>query len=90
MADGRHTVLIEKREKVNISGIEDVLSFDEEVIVSKTSMGIFIIRGEGLHINNLNLESGELAVDGTINSTEYEDIDSYTKPTASFFGKVFR
>lgn len=90
MSEGKHTVILEKREKASISGVTDVISFDEEVVVSKTSMGVLIIKGDNLHINSLNLENGELCLDGTIDSMEYEDTDTYNKPASSFFGKLFR
>ena len=90
MNDERHTIVLEKREKVTINGVCDVVSFDEEVVVTKTVMGILIIRGDNLHISNLNLDNAALSLDGTIDSMEYEESDTYNKPAASFFGKIFR
>ena len=72
----KHKVIMDKRERLAVTGLVDVISFDEDSIVSETEMGILIIRGNSLHINALNLEKGELEVDGEIESLSYEDTES--------------
>lgn len=86
----KHKVIIEKRERVFITGVIDVMSFDEESIVTETEMGTLIIRGVGLHVNALNLEKGELEVDGEIENTTYEDESPLSKNKGSLFGKIFK
>ncbi len=68
-----HTVTLTDRKAVCITGVEDVAHFDECVIALTTQEGELIIRGENLHIKKLNLEGGELHVDGLIDSLSYED-----------------
>ena len=68
-----HRLQIEGREKLSISGVEDVVRFDESCIVTTTSAGTLIITGEELHIGKLSLDGGELHVDGRIDSVSYED-----------------
>ena len=68
-----HTVILEGREKLSISGVTDVQSFDEEQILLETVRGMLIIRGQGLHIEKLQLEPGELSVEGEISLLEYDD-----------------
>ncbi len=72
-ASSRHTITLDKREKLSASGVMDVLSFDEENIVAQTDKGMLVIRGSNLHINNLNLDKGDLSVDGNISSLAYEE-----------------
>ena len=48
-----HGLTLTRREKINATGITDVISFDEENIVAQTTMGVLIIRGDKLHINSL-------------------------------------
>lgn len=72
-ASSRHTITLDKREKLSASGVMDVLSFDEENIVAQTDKGMLVIRGSNLHINNLNLDKGDLSVDGNISSLSYEE-----------------
>ncbi len=72
-ASSRHTITLDKREKLTASGVTDVLSFDEENIVAQTDKGMLIIHGHNLHIINLNPEKGELSADGNITSLSYEE-----------------
>ena len=67
-----HHLALEQRERLVISGVEEVARFDEETIVLTTSMGDLEIQGEGLHIEKLSLEGGELHVDGTVTALIYE------------------
>lgn len=68
-----HCVMIDQREKMTVSGVEDVDSFDESVIAMSTSQGRMSISGEGLHIEQLNVDTGDLTLTGHINGVEYID-----------------
>ena len=67
-----HRLILEQRERLVISGVEEVARFDEETIVLTTALGELEIQGEGLHIEKLSLEGGELHVDGSISALIYE------------------
>ena len=67
-----HRLTLEQREHLVISGVEEVERFDEESILLTTNMGELEIRGEGLHIEKLSLEGGELHVEGTVTALIYE------------------
>ncbi len=82
------SLILDNREKLSVSGVVDVESFNEESIIAVTDLGILIIRGTDLHINKLNLDINELIVEGDIFSLEYSDSDN-TK-SKSFFGKMFK
>ena len=64
-------VIIDAREKLTANGIVDVKSFDETLIVGKTEDVAISIKGENLHIDMLDLDSGKLDVTGTIDSVMY-------------------
>ena len=68
-----HRLQLEGREKLSVSGVEDVVRFDENCIVTTTSAGTLIITGEELHIGKLSLDGGEMQVDGRIDAVTYED-----------------
>jgi sporulation protein YabP len=68
-----HRLELEGREKLVVSGVEEVERFDEEEIVMRTTAGNLVVGGEGLHIGKLNLEGGQLHVDGSIHTLLYED-----------------
>ena len=69
----QHRLELEGRERLTVSGVEDVERFDETMIVMTTSAGTLVVAGQELHIGRLSLEGGELHVDGRIDSLSYED-----------------
>ncbi|MBC8536775.1 sporulation protein YabP [Feifania hominis] len=83
----KHNIILENRKSMSISGIEDVDSFDEETVVLYTDDGTLVIRGSELHINRLNVESGDLSVEGRIDSLSYEDGES---KKGGFFARLMR
>ena len=86
----RHALTIDRRERVVVTGMLDVISFDEETVIAETEMGILVLRGNNLHVSRLNLDNGELDLDGDITSVTYEDAHSPGKSKGSFIGKLFR
>ena len=72
-----HNVIMEDRHTLTVSGISDVDSFDEQTVIVFTDMGELTVKGEGLHINRLSLEVGEIMIEGNISSLSYSD----SKPT---------
>ena len=75
VAQGTHHLILEDRERLTVSGVEDVESFDENTIVMNTAQGSLIVRGEGLHIEKLSLDGGDLKVEGSVESLTYEEIN---------------
>jgi sporulation protein YabP len=73
MPQAGHRLELTGRERLTISGVEDVERFDETGIVMTTSAGTLVVTGEDLHIGKLSLDGGELHVDGRIDSISYED-----------------
>ena len=82
-----HSILLEGRKKLTATGVSNVDSYDDQTIVAYTGMGELTIRGKGLQINRLNVETGELTVDGEIDAMIYTDNQSQH---AGFFAKLFR
>jgi len=68
-----HRLQMEGRERLTVSGVEDVVRFDESCIVMTTCVGSMVITGTDLHIGKLSLDGGELHVDGRIDSISYEE-----------------
>ena len=68
-----HHVILEGREELAVSGVEEVESFDENTIVMVTNKGTLVVRGEDLHIEKLSLDGGDLRVEGMVESLTYED-----------------
>jgi len=81
-----HTVTMENRSIMSVTGVEDVESFDENEIVMNTAQGDLIVRGSGLHISKISLDVGELKVGGLITELSYEE----TAPSGSVWSRLFR
>ena len=82
-----HIVHIENRRNLTITGITDIDSFDEQMVAVFTDEGELIVRGNALHISRIDVEAGELALDGEILSLEYGDTIG---PRASIWSRLFR
>ena len=72
----KHTLMVDNRQKTVITGAEDVNGFNEETVSVKTTAGTLIIKGSGLHIDKLNLETGDVTVEGRVDSMQYSGGDS--------------
>ncbi len=82
-----HHVILEGRESLSVSGVEEVESFDENEIVMDTVKGRLVIRGEELHIEKLSLDGGDLKVEGSVDSLTYEE-DAGDR--GGFLARLFR
>jgi sporulation protein YabP len=81
-------IVLENRQKLSISGVKDVLSFDDQVVIIATEMGLLTVKGENLKINKLNIDTSEVKVEGKINSFAYSENQS--KSESGLFGKIFK
>ena len=72
-AAAEHRIELTGRERLTVSGVEDVDRFDETGIIMSTAAGTLVVTGEDLHIDKLSLDGGELHVDGRIDSISYEE-----------------
>jgi sporulation protein YabP len=82
-------LILENREKLSISGVIDVESFNDECVIVETELGTLIVKGIDLHINKLNIDSSELGIEGDIVSCEYSDRESRSRG-GGFFARMFR
>ena len=82
-----HNVIMEDRRSLTISGVMDIDSFDEELVVVYTEQGELSIRGKNLHINKIDVDTGDLLAEGEIDSLSYTD---NTSRKGGFFSKLFR
>lgn len=81
-----HRLELTGRERLTVSGVEDVERFDETGIVMSTAAGTLVVTGEDLHIDKLSLDGGELHVDGRIDSIAYEE---ETAGRGGFLSRLF-
>ena len=82
-----HRVVLEERGSLSVSGVEEVERFDENEIVMATVRGTLVVRGEGLHIEKLSLDGGDLKVEGGVDSLTYEDVGG--RERTGFLARLF-
>ena len=83
-----HSAILENRSTLELTGVTDVDSFDENEISLYTTLGEMVIRGRALHVNTMNVDTGDMQIDGDIRSIVYGDKDR--KKKTGLFGKITR
>lgn len=68
-----HNIILEGRHTLTVSGVQDIDRYDEQSVVAFTQMGELTIRGENLHINKIDVQSGELDLEGEIRELLYSE-----------------
>ena len=84
-----HNLILEDREHMSLSGVSDVSEFNENQIILITQMGVLTIDGDELKISELSVETGEMKVEGTINSIVYSD-EELRNGRGGLWSKLFR
>ncbi len=81
-------LVLENRNKLSVSGVNDVLSFDDQVVIMETELGLLTVKGENLKINKLSIDTSEVIVEGEINNLAYSEHQG--KSEGGLFGKIFK
>lgn len=67
------TLQLRERSKLTMTGVSEVVRFEENLVVLQTGLGQLHIHGEGLQLKNLSLEGGQAAVEGHISALIFEE-----------------
>ena len=67
-----HKLTLQERKSLTMTGVAEVISFDESLVVLNTSLGVLTVQGQELKLKTLSLEGGQVAVDGQISALTYE------------------
>ena len=81
-------LILENREKLSISGVLDVLSFDDQIVILETELGMLTIKGEDIRINKLSIDTQDVIIEGNINSLSYSDKEE--RKSGNLLGKIFK
>lgn len=81
-------IILENREKLSVSGVSDILTFDEEEITLETELGQLNIKGSDLKVEKLSIDTGEVVAKGSFHSIQYTK--AATEPKESFLKSIFR
>lgn len=87
---GNHKLIVNHRKNSAMTGVTDVIAFDMNEVLLETELGMLMIKGKDLHVNKLNLEKGEVDIEGTIDSLTYSEVSDYSKKGESLLGRLFR
>lgn len=82
----QQNIIVENRERMHLTGIEDVKSFNEEEMILFTKLGELHIRGSKLHINVFNVDTGEMSIEGCLNALGYKG----TSTPKGIMGKLLK
>ena len=83
-------LILENRGKLSISGVLDVLSFDDQIVIIETELGLLTIKGNNLRINKLSIDTSEVIVEGDIASLVYSESKGTDKTKGSLIRKIFK
>ena len=81
-----HSIILEGRQRASISGVTEVISFDENEIIMETNRGLLTIGGGALHVEKLSLDIGELVLEGVIDAVVYAEEKSHK---GGFWSRIF-
>ena len=82
-------LILENREKLSISGVTDVLSFDDQIIILETDLGLLTVKGDNIRINKLSIDTSDVIIEGNINSLIYSNSD-FQKKSGNILNKIFK
>ena len=68
-----HDLQLKERNRLTMTGVSEVVSFDENTVVLQTSLGTLVVQGRELQLKTLSLDGGQVAVDGTVTALTYEE-----------------
>lgn len=81
-----HKLTLNERNKLTLSGVTEVVSFDDTTVALHTALGILEVQGQELKLKNLSIEGGQMEVTGHITGLFYEE----PRPTGGFWGRLFK
>jgi sporulation protein YabP len=85
-----HDIKMHNRNKMEITGVVNVESFDNEEFLLETECGFLAIRGQNLHMKNLNVEDGLVSIEGLVMDMAYVDHTAGGDKAKGFFSKLFK
>jgi len=87
--DKNSNLVLENRKKLSITGVNEVISFNDQAIILTTNLGSLTLKGKNLKMNKLDVQNGDVMITGKINSFEYAEKEN-TKNKDSILSRLFR
>ena len=83
-------LILESRKRLSISGVNDVLSFDDQVVMVDTELGLLTVKGENIRINKLSLDTAEVIIEGEISGLTYSQNKQEKGGSGTLLSKIFK
>ena len=80
-----HKLTLNERKSLTMTGVTEIVSFDDGAVILRTGLGTLVIQGQDLKLKTLSLEGGQVAVDGNISALIYEE----PRQTGSWLRRMF-
>ena len=81
-----HKLTLNERKALTMTGVTEVVSFDDSAVILKTSLGTLVVQGKDLQLKTLSLDGGQVAVDGQVSALVYEE----NRPSGGLLHRLFR
>jgi sporulation protein YabP len=85
-----HIIHVEDRQKLGLTGVNRVVTFNEELVILQTSMGTLNIKGKNMKVNKLNVDNGDMSIEGEFISFIYSSKDGSTGKKGNLIEKIFK
>ena len=85
-----HSITLNERKNLIITGVKKIDSFNEEEFLVETNMGYIVIKGKTLELVKLDTYQGTVSIKGTINSLSYMENPNKKEKEDSIFSKLFK
>lgn len=85
-----HKLNMINRKLLNITGVNDVIAFDMNEVLLETAQGMLLIKGKDLKVDKIQLETGDVDVNGQVDSLTYSEVSSYAKKGKSIIQRMFK
>ncbi len=80
-----HSLTLSERQRLTVTGVEEVVSFDEDTVAVRTVKGLLLVRGSGLKVDKLEKNAGELSLSGLVTDLGYEE----ARTASGFWSRLF-
>lgn len=67
-----HKLTLHDRRQLSMTGVSEVVNFDDTTVVLRTGMGMLVVQGQDLQLKTLSPEGGQVEVEGTVSALHYE------------------
>ena len=85
-----HQIKLDNRNKLSVTGINKIDSLNSNEFLIQTNMGLLLIKGENLLMQQLDIDKGNIWIEGTVSGIEYIEDVKEKKTKSSFMGKLFK